>query len=194
MLPNLSKENKVQKSEAIEAIKVILRYIGENPNDERLVRTPERVIQAYDKLFEGYSQNPEDVIKGEVEMKAFSSYPIIIKDIEFHSICEHHMLPFSGNVTVIYEPNEKIIGIGKIRKIVEIFSKRLQIQERITSQICETIYNSDLHPLGVAVFVNAKHSCSYVKDYLPNMSSLTTMHFCGCLRNQESRESLMRMI
>jgi GTP cyclohydrolase I len=187
-------KSKASKDQFLKAIGVVLSYIGEDPTDPRLLRTPARVIESCDKIFAGYNEDPESILRGEHKMSAFSKNPIIIKDIDFHSICEHHLLPFSGKVTVAYEPGEKIVGIGKIRKIVEIFSKRLQIQERITFQICETIYNSDLKPNGVAVFVNARHSCSYVKDYLSTQSTLSTMHFCGSLTDVVGKNNLMSMI
>jgi GTP cyclohydrolase I len=194
MQTNIISTNKVSVEEAQNAIKTILRYIGENPSDDRLLDTPRRVIETCDQIFNGYKESADTVLNCKHEMKALSSNPIIIKDIDFHSICEHHLLPFSGKITVAYEPSEKIVGIGKIRKIVEIFSKRLQIQERITAQICETICNSDLKPQGVAVFINAIHSCSYVKDRLSTQSSLTTMHFCGSLNNREAQKNLITMI
>jgi GTP cyclohydrolase I len=187
-------KSKASREEFLKAIGVILSYIGEDPADSRLLRTPARVIESCDKIFAGYNEDPESILRGEHKMFAFSNSPIIIKDIDFHSICEHHLLPFSGEVTIAYEPGEKIVGIGKIRKIVEIFSKRLQIQERITFQICETIYNSDLKPNGVAVFVNARHSCSYVKDSLSTQSVLATMHFCGSLSDENSQRKLIEII
>jgi GTP cyclohydrolase I len=194
MQTNVISTNKVSAEDAQNAIKTILRYIGENPSDDRLLHTPRRVIETCDQIFNGYRESADAVLNCKHEMKALSSNPIIIKDIDFHSICEHHLLPFSGKITVAYEPSEKIVGIGKIRKIVEIFSKRLQIQERITAQICETIFSSDLKPQGVAVFINAIHSCSYVKDRLSTQSSLTTMHFCGSLNNREAQKNLITMI
>ena len=172
---------KPSKTEFLDAIKTILSYIDHNLPDDRLSKTPDRVCNFYNTMFNGYHENDSEVISSSCEINEYGSNPIVIEGISFHSICEHHLLPFSGEATITYIPNDKIIGIGKFRKIIEIFSKRLQLQEKLTKEICEAIYVSDLNPLGVNVKLTAKHSCSYVKDYLDTQTLVTTTYSAGSL-------------
>jgi GTP cyclohydrolase I len=177
--------------EAIEtATTSVLRAVGEDPNREGLVRTPSRVGRMYDELLSGYRTDPAKLINGAFFDVDYSDM-VIVKNTEFYSLCEHHMLPFLGHVHVAYIPNGKVIGLSKIPRIVDMFARRLQVQERMTRQIAEFI-NEVLNPMGVAVVAEGIHMCAMMRGVKKNDSSMTTSAMLGCFReNSATRAEFM---
>lgn len=160
-----------------ESVKNILVEIGEDVNRQGLKRTPERVAKAYEFLTQGYHQNIEDILNNAIFEEKYDEM-VIVKDIDFYSMCEHHLLPFYGKVHVAYIPNGKIIGLSKLPRIVDVFSKRLQVQERMTQQIADTI-EKYLKPLGVGVIIEAYHMCMMMRGVQKQNSITTTSAMHG---------------
>lgn len=170
----------------------LLKHIGEDPNREGLADTPSRVIKSFKTLYSGYDKNPEDILT--VFDGENYDEMIIVKDIEFYSTCEHHMLPFFGKVHIGYLPTDKIVGLSKMPRFVEIFARRLQNQERLTSQIAETI-NSLISPKGVGVIVEAKHFCMMARGIQKQSSQVTTSAVIGHFKtNLNTRSEFLRLI
>ncbi len=171
----------------------ILRLIGEDPEREGLVKTPERVARAWGELTQGYGQDASQVLlsaKFEEEYKQM----VIVKDIELYSLCEHHLLPFFGKAHVAYIPNGFITGLSKIARVVDIFSRRLQVQERLTVQIRDCIQQA-LDPMGVAVVIEAAHTCMQMRGVQKQNSVTTTSAFTGVFMNQsKTREEFIHLI
>jgi GTP cyclohydrolase I len=170
-----------------ELIREMLVRLGEDAAREGLVRTPERVHKAYDFLTKGYREDPEALLKGALFTVTYDEM-VIVKDVEMFSLCEHHMLPFFGKVHVAYIPNGKVIGLSKIPRLIELFSRRLQIQERLTTQIAETIQKV-IEPQGVGVVVEARHLCMMMRGVEKQHSSAVTSSMLGCFRNEEETRS-----
>ncbi len=169
------------RAQAEEAVRVLLRYIGENPAREGLLETPARVIRAYDEFFEGYAQDAaKELGKTFEDIENFDDI-VLVKNIEFTSHCEHHMVPINGYAHVAYWPDQKIVGISKLARIVDIFSKRLVSQENMTHNIAQTI-NEALQPKGVAVYLAADHQCMSIRGVKKRASSTVTTTFTGCLK------------
>jgi GTP cyclohydrolase IA len=179
---------------AKEAVRTILRHVGEDPQREGLVRTPTRVVQAYEYLTSGYDQDPKQVINGAVFTEDNYQEIILCRDLDFYSLCEHHLLPFIGKAHVAYLPNRHIIGLSKIPRVVEIYARRLQIQERLTTQIAQTIMD-ELEPLGVAVVLEAEHLCIRMRGVEKQNSYVTTSAMLGCFRTHlETRQEFMNLL
>jgi GTP cyclohydrolase I len=159
----------------------MLEEIGEDPQREGLLRTPHRVAKAWGFLTSGYAKDIRKELNGAVFEEKYSEM-VIIKDIDFFSTCEHHMLPFFGRAHVAYIPNGKIIGLSKIPRIVEVFSRRLQVQERMTQQIADTLYEA-LTPLGVGVVIEARHMCMMMRGVEKQNSAATTSAMLGVFRD-----------
>ena len=170
----------------------ILTLLGEDPSREGLLKTPGRVAKAMLTLTKGYSMDPCEVLQS-AKFKEDYSQMVIVKDIDFFSLCEHHMLPFYGKVHVAYIPNGYITGLSKIARVVDIFSHRLQVQERMTSQIKECIQKT-LNPLGVMVVVEAKHMCMQMRGVEKQNSITTTSDFTGAFIQAKTREEFMNLI
>jgi len=166
------------------SIRDILKAIGEDPEREGLKDTPARVARSYDELLAGYRTDPRKLINGALFDVKYDGM-VIVRDIEFYSMCEHHMLPFIGRAHVAYIPQEKIIGLSKIPRIVDMFSRRLQIQEKMTRQIAEFI-DAVLKPAGVAVVVEALHMCSMIRGVKKHDSRMTTSTMLGAFRTDMS--------
>jgi GTP cyclohydrolase I len=184
-----SKEN---RSHLETAVKEILFHIGEDPEREGLERTPNRVARMYDELTAGYHTDPIKLINGAVFDVDYDEM-VVVKDIEFYSLCEHHMLPFFGRAHVAYIPDGKVIGLSKIPRIVEMFARRLQVQERMTTQIADFIQEV-LHPQGVAVVVEGAHMCSMMRGVKKANASMTTSTMRGNFRKRKTRREFFEHI
>jgi GTP cyclohydrolase I len=176
-----------------ELVREMLVRLGEDPDREGLIRTPERVKKAYEFLTRGYKEDPEALLRKALFTVTYDEM-VIVKDVEMFSLCEHHMLPFFGKVHVAYIPNGKVIGLSKIPRLIEIFSRRLQIQERLTTQIAETIQKT-IEPQGVGVVIEARHLCMMMRGVEKQHSSAVTSSMLGCFRNeQETRTEFLSLI
>ncbi|MDG1437207.1 MAG: GTP cyclohydrolase I FolE [Rickettsiaceae bacterium] len=169
---------KTTKEEAEKAVRTLLNYIGEDPSREGLLETPSRVIKSYTELFSGYDTSLDDVLNKRFGDVNKYNDMILLKSISFTSVCEHHMLPFSGTVDIAYIPNGSVVGLSKLARLVEAYARRLQIQERMTSDIAETL-QEHLNPIGVAVKVSATHSCMAIRGATKPGSVMETTHFTG---------------
>ena len=170
----------------------VLHLIGEDPDREGLLKTPERVAKALQVLTRGYREDPAEVLRSAMFREDYSQM-VIVRDIDFYSLCEHHMLPFFGKVHVAYIPNGYITGLSKIARVVDIFSHRLQVQERMTLQIKECIQNT-LSPLGVMVVVEAEHMCMQMRGVEKPHAITTTSDFTGAFRQAKTRQEFMNLI
>ena len=170
----------------------ILELLGEDASREGLQKTPYRVAKAMQTLTRGYAEDPGEVLNS-AKFKEAYRHMVIVKDIDFFSLCEHHMLPFYGKVHVAYIPNGYITGLSKIARVVDIFSHRLQVQERMTLQIKECIQET-LNPLGVMVVVEAKHMCMQMRGVEKQNSVTTTSDFTGAFNQAKTREEFMNLI
>ncbi len=166
-----------------ELARELIVRLGEDPAREGLVRTPERMRRAYEFLLKGYKEDAETMLKEALFTVTYDEM-VIVKDIEMFSLCEHHMLPFFGKVHVAYIPNGKVIGLSKIPRLIEIFARRLQIQERLTTQIAETI-QAAIQPQGVGVVIEARHLCMMMRGVEKQHSAAVTSSMLGSFRNEE---------
>ena len=176
-----------------EITKLLLSEIGEDPTREGLINTPERVAKAWDFFSQGYRANVEEIVNGAI-FEEDCSEMVVVRDIEFFSMCEHHMIPFFGRCHVGYLPNKKIIGLSKIPRIVDAFSQRLQVQERLTSQIAETLMDI-LDPIGVGVVMEGRHLCMQMRGVEKQNSFATTSSMLGQFRESpETRSEFLSII
>ena len=176
-----------------ELMREFIVRLGEDPEREGLQRTPERVKKAYEFLTKGYHEDPDAMLKKALFTVTYDEM-VIVKDVEMFSLCEHHMLPFFGKVHVAYIPNGKVIGLSKIPRLIEIFSRRLQIQERLTTQIAETIQRV-IQPQGVGVVVEARHLCMMMRGVEKQHSQAVTSSMLGCFREEEeTRQEFLSLI
>ncbi len=172
--------------------KEIIGLLGENSKREGLQKTPMRVAKAMQMLTRGYSQDAHKVLTDALFKESYDQM-VIVKDIEFFSLCEHHMLPFYGKAHVAYIPNGYITGLSKIARVVDVFSHRLQVQERMTQQIKDSI-NEALHPKGVMVMIEAKHMCMQMRGVEKQNSVTTTSDFCGIFEDQAMRQEFLNLL
>ena len=170
----------------------ILTELGEDAGRDGLQETPVRVAKALQALTRGYHQDPKAVLRAATFEDDYSQM-VIVKDIEFYSLCEHHMLPFFGKVHIAYIPNGHITGLSKLARIVDIFSRRLQVQERLTRQIKDCIEEA-LHPLGVMVVIEARHLCMQMRGVQKQNAITTTSDFCGAFERQSTRSEFLELI
>jgi len=174
-------------------VRALLRALDPEPEREGLVKTPARVARALTFLTKGHDEDPRAVINGALFSEE-SSEMIVLKDIDFYSLCEHHILPFFGKAHVAYLPNGKIVGISKLARLVEVFARRLQVQERMTNQIAETVAEQ-LRPLGVAVVLEAEHLCMRMRGVEKQNSTVLTSAMLGVFRDQQTtRQEFMNLI
>lgn len=177
-----------QNDKAIQkAVRKILKNVGEDPNREGLLRTPDRVSRMYDELLQGYRIDPEKLINDAIFSVDYQEM-VLVRDIEFYSLCEHHMLPFIGSAHVAYIPNGKVIGLSKIPRIVDMFARRLQVQERMTQQIADFLMQV-LNPLGVAVVVEGAHMCSMMRGVKKANARMITSSMRGSFRDNDKTRS-----
>jgi len=176
-----------------ELVREMIVRLGEDPAREGLTSTPDRVHRAFEYLMKGYKEDPETLLKNALFTVTYDEM-VIVKDVEMFSLCEHHMLPFFGKVHVAYIPNGKVIGLSKIPRLIEIFSRRLQIQERLTTQIAETIQKA-IEPQGVGVVIEARHLCMMMRGVEKQHSAAVTSSMLGCFRDeQETRQEFLSLI
>ncbi|MFT7589137.1 MAG: GTP cyclohydrolase I [Limisphaerales bacterium] len=170
----------------------IITRIGEDPEREGLVKTPLRVAKAMQYVTQGYEMNAHEIVRGAMFDEPASEM-VIVKDIELYSLCEHHMLPFFGKAHVAYIPNGKIVGLSKIARVVDVYARRLQVQERLTHQVLKCLEET-LNPLGVAVVIEAKHLCMMMRGVQKQNSATTTSAFMGEFQKQETRSEFISLI
>ena len=172
--------------------KEILETLGEDASREGLLKTPERVAKAMQFFLQGYEQNPDEIIRSAMFTEDYRQM-VIVKDIDFYSMCEHHMLPFFGKAHVAYSPDKKITGLSKIARVVDVFARRLQVQERLTTQIKECIQQT-LNPMGVIVVIEAQHLCMQMRGVQKQHSVTTTSDFTGVFQQAKTREEFLNLI
>ncbi len=171
----------------------LIRSIGEDPDREGLARTPYRFEKAFRELTSGYDQNLEEIVNGAIFEEPYSEM-VVVREIEFFSLCEHHLLPFFGKASVAYVPKGRIIGVSKIPRIVQMFARRLQVQERLTEQITEAL-NSLLKPLGVACMIEASHLCMMMRGIQTQSGIMTTTSMKGAfLNHQPTRDEFLKLV
>ena len=191
------KKKEVYDSKIIDSLKdkyeVILEEIGEDPKREGLLKTPERVAKAMQYLTNGYDTDPSEILKSAMFAEDYNQM-VLVKDIELYSLCEHHMLPFFGKAHIAYIPNGHIVGLSKIPRVVDAFSRRLQVQERLTNEIRDSIEET-LNPKGVAVVIEAKHLCMQMRGVQKQNSVTTTSAFSGVfMESEKTRAEFMNLI
>jgi GTP cyclohydrolase IA len=190
---NIKEQISLTSASMTELLRELLIRMGEDPDRDGLVRTPERMQKTLDHLTQGYRKDADEVLRGALFEVTYDEM-VIVKDIEMFSLCEHHLLPFFGKVHVAYIPNGKVIGLSKIPRIVDIFARRLQVQERLTVQIAETIQRA-IQPQGVGVVVEARHLCVMMRGVEKQHSSAVTSHMLGSFRSSEkTREEFLSLI
>jgi GTP cyclohydrolase I len=173
-------------------IRELLNRMGENPGREGLLATPGRVEKSMAYLTRGYNENPTEILRGALFDENYDEM-VIVKDIEIFSLCEHHMLPFFGKVHVAYIPKGKVIGLSKIPRLVEVFARRLQIQERLTRQIADAIQHA-IEPQGVGVVIEARHLCMMMRGIEKQHSSTVTSAMVGCFQQKETRLEFLSLV
>jgi GTP cyclohydrolase I len=182
----------LKQEELEQHYKAIIEGLGENPNREGLLKTPERVAKSMQFLTHGYEVNPDELVEEAIFHEAYSEM-VLVKDIDVYSLCEHHMLPFYGKAHIAYIPNGYITGLSKIARVVDVYSRRLQVQERLTQQILDSIKES-LNPLGVAVVIEASHLCMMMRGVAKQNSVTTTSAFYGEFEKQSTRGEFLKLI
>jgi GTP cyclohydrolase I len=170
----------------------IIKELGEDPSREGLIRTPERAAKAMQFLLKGYQEDPLAILKSALFEETYDEM-VIVKDIEIYSLCEHHILPFFGKAHIAYIPNGKVVGLSKIPRVVDVFSRRLQVQERLTKDILDAI-DSALKPQGVAIVIEARHMCMMMRGVEKQNSVTTTSAFTGAFKNMETRTEFLNLI
>ena len=176
------------RSEAEAAVRTLLAYVGDNPDREGLIDTPKRVISAYEELYSGYREDPVEVLdRTFAEMGTYDDL-VLVRNIPFHSHCEHHMMPFYGRAHVAYMPIERVVGLSKLARLIDVYARRLQTQEHLTSQVVTAI-DEVLKPRGVAVMIEAEHTCMSLRGVEKHGSSTVTTKFTGLFREDASQQA-----
>jgi GTP cyclohydrolase I len=192
-LENLEELATASDDPIAESVRKMLAEIGENPEREGILKTPARVAKSMRFLTSGYQQDVDKVLNGALYSVAYDEM-VMVKDIEIFSLCEHHLLPFFGRCHVAYVPNGKVIGLSKIPRVVDIFARRLQVQERLTVQIAETLMEK-IKPQGVGVIVEARHLCMIMRGVEKQNSVAVTSHMLGCFRDSDvTRSEFLRLV
>ena len=190
----MTDNKKPTREEAEAAVRTMLAWTGDNPDREGLVETPKRVVRAYEQFFAGYEMDPKEVLSKVFEEVEGYDEMVIVKDIRVESHCEHHIVPILGIAHVAYMPNKRVVGISKLARLVDVYAKRLQIQETLTSQIAETIQRV-LDPLGVAVIIDASHQCMTTRGVHKPESSTVTKKMIGIFKHDQNlRSEFMELI
>ena len=182
------------REEAEEAVRVLLRWAGDNPDREGLLGTPDRVVRSYEEFFAGYQDDPAEILKRTFEEVEGYDEVVMLRDIRVESYCEHHMVPIIGKVHIGYLPDKRVVGISKLARVVDAFAKRLQIQEKLTAQIANTLQEV-LQPRGVAVVIEASHQCMTTRGVHKSDVAMVTSRMLGAFRdNGETRREFLTMI
>ena len=189
---NIDRYHPVTVSRVADKYRTILKDLGENPEREGLLKTPERVAKALHYLTHGYDLDPAQILRSAMFAEDYSQM-VIVKDIELYSLCEHHLLPFFGTAHVAYIPDGRIVGLSKIPRVVDAFARRLQVQERLTMEVRNCIEDT-LRPLGVAVVIEAKHMCMVMRGIQKQNSTTTTSAFTGEFNVDKTRAEFLRLI
>ena len=188
---NDEEDRRPSREEAEEAVRTLIWWAGDNPNREGLIETPKRVVKAYEEYFSGYTKNPKSILEKTFSETANYKDFVLLKNINFESHCEHHIAPIIGEVSIAYFPNNCIVGISKLARIVDVFAKRLQTQETMTSEIAECI-QLHLNPKGVAVHINAEHQCMSTRGVHKSDVEMITTHFTGEFNeNSEAKKKFL---
>ena len=186
--------SKPTREEAEDAVKTLISWAGDDPTREGLIETPKRVVKSYEEFYEGYGQDPEEILSKVFEEIEGYDEMVLVKDILLESHCEHHMVPILGKANVAYLPDKRVVGLSKLARVVDLFAKRLQTQETMTAQIADTI-NNVLKPKGVAVVIDAEHQCMSSRGVSKKGTSTVTSRMLGAFRdNQKSRMEFMNLI
>ena len=194
MIKDTPANKKPSREEAEKAVKTLISWAGDNPNREGLIETPKRVVKSYEEFYAGYDQDPEEILSKVFEEVEGYDEIIIVKDIRLESHCEHHMVPILGKAHVAYIPDQRVVGISKLARVVDLFAKRLQTQETMTAQIADTI-NRVLKPKGVAIVLDAAHQCMSSRGVHKTETSTVTSRMLGAFReNPKSRMEFMNLI
>jgi len=194
-LKNLNRNDlKPSREEAKRAVRTLIKWAGDNPNREGLIDTPDRVAKAYEDFFSGYQGDPKGILSKKFKEVEGYDEMIVLKNIKLESHCEHHMVPFIGEAHVGYLPKNKVVGLSKLARVVQLFSKRLQIQEKLTAQIANTI-NTVLQPKGVGVIIEASHLCIATRGIYKSESRMVTSRMLGLFRtNSDTRREFLNII
>ena len=189
-----AQERRPSREEAEEAVRTLVRWAGDNPDREGLVGTPERVVRAYEEFFAGYHDDPVEILQRTFEEVEGYDEMVLLRDIRFESHCEHHMAPILGRAHIAYLPDHRVVGISKLARLVQVYAKRLQIQEKMTAQIANTIQEV-LQPLGVAVMIEASHQCMTTRGVYKPGAALATSRMLGAFReNAATRREFLSLI
>lgn len=189
--PNIGSGPAIEKpteEEALAAVRTLIAWAGDNPDREGLLDTPKRVLKAYSELFSGYGSDGREALDRTFEDVGGYDDIVLVRNIEFFSHCEHHMVPFQGHVHIAYLPNNGVVGLSKLARVVEVFSRRLQTQENLTAQIVHTI-DTQLHARGVAVMVEAVHNCMTMRGVQKRDASTLTTRFAGDFKSQPALQA-----
>jgi len=180
-------------SKVEEHIRALLRYIGEDDTREGLVKTPERVVRSLKYLTKGYDEDPKEILQGALFVEDYQEM-ILLRDLDVFSLCEHHLLPFFGRAHIAYIPKRRIVGVSKLARLVEVYARRVQVQERLTTQVATTLME-ELDPMGVGVVVKAEHLCMRMRGIEKQNSVMVTSAMLGAFRTrQETRQEFMTLI
>jgi GTP cyclohydrolase I len=190
----MSKESRPSREEAEEAVRTLLKWAGDDPSREGLLGTPDRVVRSYEEFFSGYHEDPVELLKRTFEETDGYDEMVVLRDIRLESHCEHHMVPIIGKAHVAYLPGNRVVGISKLARIVEVYSKRLQIQEKLTAQIANTLQDV-LQPRGVGVVIEAAHECMTTRGVKKAGVTMVTSRMLGAFRDDQStRREFMALI
>jgi len=177
-------ENKPSRDEAEEAVRTLIKWTGDNPHREGLIETPKRVVKAFEEYFAGYYQDPKNILKKTFSETSNYQEFVMLKDIDFRSHCEHHLAPIIGKASIAYIPNDCVVGISKLARIVDVFTKRLQTQETMTAEIANSI-QLHLKPKGVAIYLSAEHHCMSSRGVKKAHVDMVTTHFTGSFKDDK---------
>ena len=178
---------KPSREQAEAAVRTLLAYVGDDPNREGLLDTPQRFVSAYEELFRGYHECPKDVLDRTFSEIGTYENLVLVRDISFYSHCEHHVMPFSGRAHVAYMPNERVVGLSKIARLIDVYARRLQTQEHLTAQVATAI-DEILKPRGVAVLMEAEHTCMSMRGVQKPGALTITSHFLGAFRDDAAEQ------